>query len=185
MTELFMAWLGEWGPIVVFCVTFLSCLAIPIPSSIVMLTAGGFAASGDLSLAAVAAAALVGAVLGDNAGYWLARGAQSHLTRWITTSPARTGLYDRAGAYMDRWGGSSVFFSCWLVAPLGPWMNYLSGITRFRWPAFALWGLAGEIVWVSIYMWLVLKLFGVNSIGIKYGSTLMPINVSIFNRPRS
>ena len=53
---------------------------------------------------------------------------------------------------MDRWGGSSVFFSCWLVAPLGPYVNYVSGLTRFTWLRFALWGIAGELVWVTLYV---------------------------------
>jgi len=45
-----------------------------------------------------------------------------------------------------------VFFSCWLVAPLGPYVNYVSGLTKFTWMRFALWGVAGEIVWVSLYV---------------------------------
>ena len=53
---------------------------------------------------------------------------------------------------MEKRGGSSVFFSCWLVAPLGPYMNYFCGITRYNWLRFALWGIAGEIVWVSLYV---------------------------------
>ena len=53
---------------------------------------------------------------------------------------------------MEKWGGASVFFSCWLVAPLGPYVNYVSGLTRFIWLRFALWGIAGEVVWVSLYV---------------------------------
>ena len=53
---------------------------------------------------------------------------------------------------MRKWGGSSVFFSCWLVAPLGPYINYVSGLSQFSWPRFALWGAAGEVFWVGIYV---------------------------------
>ena len=53
---------------------------------------------------------------------------------------------------MHKRGGSSVFFSCWLVAPLGPYINYISGITKFTWARFALWGILGEIVWVGLYV---------------------------------
>ena len=41
---------------------------------------------------------------------------------------------------------------CWLVAPLGPYVNYVSGLTSFSWPRFALWGMAGEVVWVGLYV---------------------------------
>ncbi len=53
---------------------------------------------------------------------------------------------------MNRWGGASVFFSCWLVAPLGPHINYVSGLTQFSWMRFAMWGVLGEIVLVTLYV---------------------------------
>jgi membrane-associated protein len=31
-------------------------------------------------------------------------------------------------------------------------MNYFCGVTKFNWVRFALWGIAGEIVWVSLYV---------------------------------
>ena len=66
--------------------------------------------------------------------------------------PKRAKTMGKAAAFMEKWGGSSVFFSCWLVAPLGPYVNYVSGLTRFTWLRFALWGIMGEIVWVSLYV---------------------------------
>lgn len=152
MSEYILALVANYGVPIVFCVTFLSCLALPVPSSILMLASGGFAATGDLSLAAVLAAAFSGAVLGDNAGYWLARALGERMGGWLEKHPKRAALRHKSEAYMEKWGGSSVFFSCWLVAPLGPYVNYISGITRFTWLRFALWGIAGEIVWVSLYV---------------------------------
>ena len=38
------------------------------------------------------------------------------------------------------------------MAPLGPYINYVSGLTKFTWMRFAIWGIAGEIVWVSVYV---------------------------------
>lgn len=152
MTSQLFSLIAEYGVYLVFAVTFLSCLAIPVPSSLVMLAAGGFAASGDLVLGWVAVAAFTGAVLGDNSGYWIARASGSRLTDWLATKPKRAALYDKSEAFMQKWGGSSVFFSCWLVAPLGPYVNYVSGLTRFTWVRFAMWGVLGEIVWVSLYV---------------------------------
>ena len=152
MTELILTLAADYGVPLLFCVTFLSCLALPVPSSLLMLASGGFAAAGDLSLAAVALAAFCGAVIGDNLGYWIARRFGTRLTLWLATRPRRAALRDRSQAFMNRWGGSSVFFSCWLVAPLGPYVNYVSGLTGFSWPRFALWGIAGEVVWVSLYV---------------------------------
>jgi membrane protein DedA with SNARE-associated domain len=152
MTDLILSLVADYGVPLLFGVTFLSCLALPVPSSLLMLASGGFAAAGDLSLAAVAAAAFCGAVIGDNLGYWIARRFGPRLTAWLATRPRRAAMRDKSQAFMHKWGGSSVFFSCWLVAPLGPYVNYVSGLTSFSWPRFALWGMAGEVVWVGLYV---------------------------------
>ncbi|MBT8412100.1 MAG: VTT domain-containing protein, partial [Octadecabacter sp.] len=74
------------------------------------------------------------------------------LDAWLRIHPKRAALRARSEAFMAKTGGSSVFFTCWLVAPLGPYMNYFCGITRFSWLRFALWGIAGETVWVGLYV---------------------------------
>lgn len=152
MSEIVLALVADYGVPIVFCVTFLSCLALPVPSSLLMLASGGFAATGDLMLTYVLAAAFCGAVLGDNAGYWIARATGDRMGDWLDKHPKRSALRQKSHAFMEKWGGSSVFFSCWLVAPLGPYINYVSGLTKFTWVRFALWGIAGEIVWVSLYV---------------------------------
>lgn len=142
----------SYGVFILLMVTFLSCLCVPIPSSLMMLAGGSFAATGDLNLTATAAAAYTGAVVGDNTGYFLARRFGSRLTRWLDANPKRAKLRDSAKAYMDKKGPISVFLSCWLVAPLGPYVNLVSGITGFNWAKFALWGALGEVVWVGVYI---------------------------------
>lgn len=152
MTDVIFTLVADYGVGIVFCVTFLSCLALPVPSSLLMITSGGFAATGDLELMSVLFAAFAGAVLGDNTGYWIARGLGEKLDTWLDNHPRRAALKSKGTAFMDKRGGSSVFFSCWLVAPLGPYINYISGITKFTWPRFAMWGVLGEIVWVGLYV---------------------------------
>lgn len=152
MSDFFFALVADYGVPIVFVVTFLSCLALPVPSSILMLTSGGFAATGDLTLSTVLAAAFIGAVLGDNACYWIARASGDRMQNWLEKNPKRNALRHKSQSFMEKWGGASVFFSCWLVAPLGPYVNYVSGLTRFTWLRFALWGIAGEVVWVSLYV---------------------------------
>jgi membrane-associated protein len=152
MTEAVLALVADYGVIVVFIVTFLSCLALPVPSSLLMLASGGFAATGDLILNAVASAAFTGAVLGDNSGYWIARKLGDRADGWLHANPKRAALHAKSADFLERRGGPSIFFSCWLVAPLGPYMNYVCGLSRYSWFRFAIWGMAGEIVWVSLYV---------------------------------
>lgn len=98
------------------------------------------------------AAALGGAVLGDNIGYWVARRLGQRAETWIDANPKRAGLKARASGILDRRGGPSVFLTCWLFAPLGPTMNYVYGLSKFDWRRFVIWGIAGEIIWVTLYV---------------------------------
>ena len=59
---------------------------------------------------------------------------------------------ERARAMVDKYGGLSVFFSTWAVAPLGPYVNIAAGaggLSRWR---FTLWDAAGEAIWVAFYV---------------------------------
>ncbi|MBF9035622.1 DedA family protein [Rhodobacterales bacterium HKCCE2091] len=151
MTETLLALVPSYGLVVLAVATFLSCLALPVPTSLIMLSAGGFAASGDLVLWQAALAAFAGAVLGDQAGYRIGAWGGEALTARLR-SPARARLYDRAASELRRRGPLAVFLSRWLVSPLGPYVNFAAGAAglrraRFTWPA-----VAGEAVWVAIYI---------------------------------
>ena len=45
-----------------------------------------------------------------------------------------------------------MFFSRWLVSPVGPWINITSGMAAYPWARFTAWGVAGEIVWVILFL---------------------------------
>jgi membrane protein DedA with SNARE-associated domain len=147
-----LALVPAYGAAALFAVAAMSCFGLPVPGSIALLAAGAFVAAGEMPLSVAATAALAGAVAGDQAGYWLgfAAGPQviARLSRWPSI---RTGL-EAARAFSERRGRSAVFLSRWLVSPLGPPVNFLSGTVGMAWPAFSLAGALGEVVWVSGYL---------------------------------
>lgn len=149
-SDLFAA-VAIWGASLLALVTFLSCLALPVPASFAMLAAGAFTATGDLSFLTVALAAYVGAVAGDQVGYALGRLGQAPLERVLATRPRRRMLFDRARALTEKHGGPGIFFSRWLVSPLGPYANLAAGLTGMRHATFTFWGMTGEAVWVLLY----------------------------------
>ena len=53
-----------------------------------------------------------------------------------------------------KWGGLGVFFSTWLFAPLGPWVNLAAGTVQLGWLRFTAWDAAGEAIWVLVYVML-------------------------------
>ena len=152
MTDWLLGLVPQYGLWLLAATTFFSCLALPFPASILMLTAGGFAAAGDLVLWQAFLAAATGAVAGDQLGYWAGRGlGLSFLTR-LRADPGRDRLLARADALMARKGVLAVFFSRWLVSPLGPWVNLLAGSTGYGWARFTAAGVAGEAVWAGLYV---------------------------------
>jgi membrane protein DedA with SNARE-associated domain len=151
VSEALLGLVAAYGVPAVLAFTFLSCLAVPVPTSLVMLAAGAFAAAGDLVLWRVALAAYLGAVAGDQAGFGLGRLAEARVTAALAR-PDRAARVAPARAAVDRWGGVGVFLTRWLFSPLGPWVNLLAGAGGFRWPAFTAWAAAGEAVWVALYI---------------------------------
>jgi len=65
--------INAYGLPLIFFIAFASCLALPVPASLVFMTAGTFAAGDQLSLHQTWLAGFSGAVLGDQTGYHLAR----------------------------------------------------------------------------------------------------------------
>lgn len=152
MTDWLPGLVADWGVAVIALTTFLSCLALPVPASMVMLTGGAFTATGDLSLWAVAGGALAGAVLGDQAGYSLGWRGGAALAPRIAAKPRRAAALARARGLVEERGGAGVFLSRWLVSPLGPWVNLVAGAAEMNRARFTLWAVAGECVWVALYV---------------------------------
>jgi membrane-associated protein len=152
VTDQILELVPTYGLPLLAVVVFLSCLALPVPSSLVMLASGSFAAAGDLAMVQTFATALFAAIAGDQAGYLIGRRGGAPLLAWIARKGDRKALLDKARAWINRRGGIGVFLSRWLVSPLGPYVNFIGGATGLDWRRFTLWGAAGELVWVSLYV---------------------------------
>jgi len=152
MTDWLIEMLVRHGAPILMLVTFLSCLALPVPASLAMLAAGAFSATGDLTTGSVAGAAFGGAVLGDQTGYAIGRAARQPLLRRIAGRPGSARLYDRARHMIEDHGGTGIFLSRWLFSPIGPSANFAAGIARLGHLRFTLWGALGEAVWVLLYV---------------------------------
>ena len=152
MTEWLLALVPTYGLWLLAAGTFLSCLALPIPASILMLTAGGFVAAGDLALLPSLAAAATGGIAGDQLGFWIGRRFGAPLLARMQRNPARAHLLARAVEVLEKRGLQRVFLSRWLFSPLGPWVNLTAGSAGYDWRRFSLAGGTGEAVWAGLYI---------------------------------
>lgn len=152
MTETLLVFISEYGVGVLWLATFLSCLAMPIPSSFLMLAGGAFVTTGDLSLTWTVAAALSGAILGDQVGFWLGQRGGYAFSGWLHKPGPRAELMSKANRRLEQHGPVSVFLTRWLFSPLGPYVNFLAGLGGLRWSRFTPASVLGETAWVSIYV---------------------------------
>jgi membrane-associated protein len=152
MTDWLLGLVPQYGLWLLAVTTFLSCLALPLPASILMLTAGGFAAAGDLVLWHSFAAAAAGGIAGDQLGYFAGRALGAGLLGQLRKDPARDKLFAKADGLMERKGLIAVFLTRWLLSPLGPYVNLIAGSTRFGWGRFTTAGVAGEATWAGLYV---------------------------------
>ncbi len=132
--------------------TFLSCIAIPIPTSLMLLVTGGFVAGGDIILTNAILMALFGAVGGDQAGYFIGRYGGTPLLARFGHAPKRKKLVEKATSLLQRRGFWAVFLSRWLVAPLGPYVNLAGGASGLNHRQFSIGSISGEVIWVCGYI---------------------------------
>lgn len=152
MTSQILEWFVSYGVIALFCTLLLAAIGIPLPSSLLLIAAGSFIEQGELMLWKVMLFGCTGVILGDQIGYGLGRWGGRHLLQRFAKHVGEEKKLKQSEAFSLRWGGAGVFFSRWLITPLGPWLNLSSGVTAYPWPHFLLWDILGESVWVLLYL---------------------------------
>ncbi|OJH45989.1 hypothetical protein IE00_01840 [Paracoccus sp. SM22M-07] len=139
------ALLPVWGPWLLAGCAFLSCMMVPVPTSVLLISAGALAGTGHLQLIPIAAGAIIGASLGDLSAFLLARRLQPLLSRHAR-------LLERAQRLVARRGMLAVFLSRWLVTPLGPATNYVAGAAGLTLPRFMAASIPGEVIWATLHL---------------------------------
>jgi len=118
------------------------------PGEIALVLGGVLAYQGRVPLAAVLAAGITGAVIGDSVGYlvgrrWGRRVIDGSLGRFV-----KQDHLDRGERYLRERGGKAVFFGRFTAA-LRVTIPSLSGIARLPYRTFAAYNVAGGIVWAT------------------------------------
>jgi membrane-associated protein len=152
LTDYLLSALGIYGLPVIFTTLLVGSIGFPMPASLLLLVAGSFVAQDDLSLWPVLALAAAGAILGDNIGYALGRWGGHRITAGLSRLVGGQDRLAQTEAWLKRWEGGGIFLSRWLLTPLGPFVNLVSGTTRYPWPRFVVYCVSGEVLWVVLYV---------------------------------
>jgi membrane protein DedA with SNARE-associated domain len=144
--------ISHYGYAAVAVVVGLESMGLPLPGETTLVLSAVYAAShSDLNIAGVVGAAALGAIVGDNVGYWLGREFGYPILlrygRYVGLTEARIKL----GQYLFlRHGGKVVFFGRF-VAVLRVLAAFLAGVNRMEWGTFLAANAAGGVLWSLVY----------------------------------
>jgi membrane protein DedA with SNARE-associated domain len=132
----------------------LESTGLPVPGETILVLAAMYATThADLNIWLVAVAAAVGAIVGDNFGYWLGMRYGYPLLRRFGHCIGLSDKRIKVGQYLFLRHGSKVVSLGRFVALLRMLAAFLAGVNRMRWSDFVLANALGGVVFaLSGYM---------------------------------
>jgi undecaprenyl-diphosphatase len=141
--------IGQYGYVIVFFGVLLESAGVPIPGETILLASGFMVQQGHLDLGDAIIFGTLGAVIGDQMGYWVGRkGGRPFVLRWGRYVLITSERLARAERFFERHGGKAVFLARF-VAGLRVFGALVAGISRMRWRTFFLYNALGGAVWAT------------------------------------
>ena len=142
---------GYW---VVAAVVGFESMGVPLPGETTLVSAAIYAGSThELNIWTLAAAAALGAIVGDNVGFWLGRRYGYQLLVRYGAVVRMNERRIKLGQFMfDRHGGKVVFFARF-VAFLRVLAAALAGVNCMDWRRFLLFNALGGVAWAALFGW--------------------------------
>jgi membrane protein DedA with SNARE-associated domain len=140
---------GAWA---VFLSVMVESTGVPVPSESILVAVAALAAGSGPhapAITTVVLAAIAGAVIGDNFGYAIGRGAGRRI---LARFGPRIGLgpdRQRLGRYLFQRYGGRVVIVARFVSVLRTAVSLLAGTTRMPWPRFLICNVSGAVVWAA------------------------------------
>ena len=125
---------------------------IPFPGETMLLLASFYCAiDNHLSIPIVIACAALGAIVGDNIGFYVGRtGGKAFITRYGHYVHLKPEHLERAEKFFAKHGDKTVFFGRF-VAVLRAWAAFIAGVNQMKWSTFFLYNASGGIIWAIVY----------------------------------
>jgi len=137
----------QYGYGAVFTGILLENTGIPIPGETITLVGGFLAGSGELNYWLVLGCAMMGAVVGDNFGYWIGRiGGWSFLVRFGKFFGFQESILETTKTRFAQNAPQAVFLGRF-IAFLRIFAGPLAGIARMPYWQFLLCNFAGAALW--------------------------------------
>jgi len=139
----------QYGYFIILLGVMIESMGVPIPGETILIASGILVQQGKLDLGYVILFGILGAVVGDQLGYWIGRrGGRPFVLRWgryVFITPERLA---RAEAFFERHGGKAVFLARF-VSGLRIFGALVAGISQMRWRTFFVYNALGGAVWAT------------------------------------
>jgi membrane protein DedA with SNARE-associated domain len=144
-------YLLEYGLVLLFVLVALESTGVPLPGETALIAASVLASQGHYSIVVVIVLAAAGAILGDNAGYWIGRkGGRALLRRIPYLRDYFARILPPAERFFEKHGAKAVFFGRF-ISLLRVTAAWLAGISHMPWWRFLFWNAAGGIIWATAF----------------------------------
>ena len=141
--------ISQYGYLFVLFGVMLESAGIPLPGETILLASGVLVQQGTFDLKYVLIFGILGAIAGDQIGYWTGRkGGRPFVLRWgqyVRITPERLG---RAENFFARHGGKAVFLARF-VAGLRVFGALTAGMSRMNWRTFTFYNVLGGMTWAT------------------------------------
>ena len=142
--------LAQYGYLIVFFGVMAESMGVPLPGETILIAAGVLAQRGGLDIGDAILLGILGAVVGDQIGYWAGRkGGRPfvlHWGRYLFITPERL---RGAENFFARHGGKAVFMARF-VAGLRVFGALVAGISQMHWRTFFLYNALGGAIWATV-----------------------------------
>ncbi len=154
LSDLLLSSLVVYGLPLIFATILIASAGIPLPATLIVLTAGALVQQELLSMTWVLVICLLAAVIGDHLGYLIGWWGGRPLIRRVSRLVGGEASIDRAVDSTQRWGWWAIFLSRWLITPLGAPCNWTCGMMDYSIYAFFLADIIGEAIYVAVMVYL-------------------------------
>jgi membrane-associated protein len=142
----------EWGGTLLVCViVFIETgffVGFFLPGDSLLVTAGVFAAAGNLNLAKLLLLVPLCAIVGDQIGYWIGRKAGQALYRREDSLVFRRRHLERAHDFYQKYGGKTVILARF-VPIVRTFCPPVAGAAMMPYGRYVTYDIAGGILWVG------------------------------------
>ncbi len=142
---------GPWIYAILFAIIFCETglvIAPFLPGDSLLFIAGALAATGGMDVHIVVVLLIIAAVLGDAVNYQIGAWLGPRIFKDDNARYLKKAHLEKAHAFYEKWGGAAIILARFTPF-LRTYVPFVAGMSHMSYRKFALYNIAGGIVWVA------------------------------------